>query len=287
MKYLKLFTNHSDYNTVKSGLDKPNVSHCVNEDHVHYDPWVDNRIIATFNITNTSSVTPIMYSNSSSKFSKIEIDGVVQPSVVTSYKFGTMGEHVVKYTLVNDTTIGNYAFCDCRNLISVIIPSSVTSIGSEAFNSCYSLTSVTIPNSVTSIGGDAFIDCHDLTEITIPNSVTSIGQFAFSHCFGLTSITIPNSVTSIGGAAFRDCTSLTSVTIGSSVTSLASTFYNCSNLNSIVCNATIAPTITKSTFENVKTGGTLIVPSGSTGYDVWMGTGNYYLGKYNWTKIEQ
>jgi len=29
------------------------------------------------------------------------------------------------------------------------------------------------------------------------------------------------------------------------------------------------------------------VPSGSTGYDVWMGTGDYYLGKYNWTKTEQ
>jgi hypothetical protein len=29
------------------------------------------------------------------------------------------------------------------------------------------------------------------------------------------------------------------------------------------------------------------VPSGSSGYDVWMGTGNYYLGKYNWTMVEQ
>jgi len=28
MKYLKLFTNHSDYNTAKNSLDKPNVSYC-------------------------------------------------------------------------------------------------------------------------------------------------------------------------------------------------------------------------------------------------------------------
>ena len=288
MKYLKLFTNHSDYNTAKSGLDKPNVSHCVNEDHVHYDPWVDNRIIATFNITNTSSATPIMYSNSSSKFSKIEIDGVAQPSVVTSYKFDTIGEHVVKYTLVNDTTIGSYAFCDCRNLTSVIIPNSMISIGSEAFKDCYSLTSVSISNSVTTIGGSAFDGCRDLAEITIPNSVTSIGQFAFAACRGLTSVTIGNSVISIGGAAFRDCISLPSIIIPSSVTSISGgAFYNCTSLNSIVCNAIIAPTITNSTFDNVKTGGTLIVPNGSTGYDVWMGTGNYYLGKYNWTKVEQ
>ena len=48
-----------------------------------------------------------------------------------------------------------------------------------------------------------------------------------------------------------------------------------------------APTIQSFTFRDVKTGGTLTVLSGSAGYDVWMGTGNYYLGKYTWTKVEQ
>ena len=48
-----------------------------------------------------------------------------------------------------------------------------------------------------------------------------------------------------------------------------------------------APTIQSRTFQNVHASGTLRVPSGSSGYDVWMGTGNYYLGKYNWTKVEQ
>lgn len=64
-------------------------------------------------------------------------------------------------------------------------------------------------------------------------------------------------------------------------------FKNCSGLTSIVSNATTAPTIQSNTFQYVKTGGTLTVPIGSSGYDVWMGTGNYYLGKYNWTKVEQ
>ena len=38
MKYLKLFTSHSDYNTAKDNLDKPNVSHCIQENEVHYNP---------------------------------------------------------------------------------------------------------------------------------------------------------------------------------------------------------------------------------------------------------
>jgi len=64
-------------------------------------------------------------------------------------------------------------------------------------------------------------------------------------------------------------------------------FRGCSGLTNITCNTTIAPTILANTFQDIKTGGTLTVPVGSTGYDVWMGTGDYYLGKYNWTKVEQ
>jgi hypothetical protein len=120
------------------------------------------------------------------------------------------------------------------------------------------------------------------------NKFGIISNTAFAECKGLTSITIPNSVTSIGYYAFRYCSGLTSCTIGSGVTSIGdSAFYNCNNLTSITSNATTAPTIANSTFQSVKTRGTLTVPQGSTGYDVWMGTGYYYLGLYNWTKVEQ
>ena len=87
---------------------------------------------------------------------------------------------------------------------------------------------------------------------------------------------------------FGFCTSLTTVTIGNGVTSIGNqAFQNCRNLASITSLATTAPTIQSNTFQDVKTGGTLTVPSGSSGYDVWMRTGNYYLGKYSWTKVEQ
>ena len=144
---------------------------------------------ATFNVTDTSSATNIMYSSSTSQFSEIEIDGVVQPSVVDAYTFSTTGQHTVKYTLADPTQIGSLAFGACTELTGVTIPNTVTSIGDGAFNMCTSLASVTIPNSVTSIGMQAFYHC-SFTEITIPSGVTSIGMQAFNMCTSLASVTV-------------------------------------------------------------------------------------------------
>jgi len=195
-KYLKKFDTHTEYEEARQNLILPNVSLCKQENEVHYNPWVETRLIGTFNVTSTSSATNIMGSSVKSQFSEIEIDGVVQPSVVNSYTFNTTGEHIVKYTLADNTSIGN----------------------------------------------NAFYNCQGLTSVNIPNSVISIDVFAFAEC---------------------------------------------TNLVSIVCNATIAPTIFANTLRGVKTGGTLTVPAGSSGYDTWMGTNKYYLGYYNWTKVEQ
>lgn len=89
-----------------------------------------------------------------------------------------------------------------HSIQNVIIESGVTSIGSFAFYDCKNLTSIMIPNSVTSIGVSAFYGCNGLTSVTIPNSVNSIDYFAFRECSSLTSVIIGSGVTSIGSDAF-------------------------------------------------------------------------------------
>lgn len=248
--------------------------------------WLQGaKILCKYNVSDTSS--PVTLYNALSS-SSMKVDGVEQ-EIIDEYTFDTTGEHTVLFILPEGvTSIDEDAFSNCSELTSITIGNSVTSIGDYAFDHCGGLTSITISNSVTSIGQDAFSNCTGLTSVTIGNSVTSIGYEAFYNCSGLTSITIPDSVTSIGGSAFSYCIGLTSITIPDSVTSIGNqAFYRCTRLTSITCNATTAPTIVSSTFRDIKTNGTLTVPVGSTGYDVWMGTGNYYLGKYKWTKVEQ
>ena len=141
--------------------------------------------------------------------------------------------------------IGDYAFEDCRALVSVTIPDSVDYIGDYAFYGCSNLSSISIPDSVTSIGVNPFTTCRNLTSIkvspdhptlaiidgvlfdktekrlvcypcaftkssyTIPQGISIIGDFAFYSCEFLTSISIPDSVTSIGNSAFSRCRKLT------------------------------------------------------------------------------
>lgn len=154
----------------------------------------------------------------------------------------------------NVQTLPDYICADTK-ITSINIPNSVTSIGSYAFNDCKELTSVIIPNSVTSIGLMAFAGCSNLTSITMPNSIETIEETTFSGS-GLTSIIIPESVTSINSYAFYQCTNLTHVTMGNSVTSISyDAFYNCTNLSVMYCYATTPPSLSSysNPFTNVTT----------------------------------
>ena len=94
---------------------------------------------------------------------------------------------------------------------SVNISEGVTSICDYAFYRCRNLVDVGISNTVVEIGSDAFNECTSLEKIILPESLTKIGNFAFSYCSALKEITIPKNVTEIGWEQFAGCENLETI----------------------------------------------------------------------------
>lgn len=78
-------------------------------------------------------------------FTAMEIDGVQYNNIGYSdcfFEFSTTGTHIVKYTLVDNSEVGESAFEECESLSSVIIPGNVTIINYLAFSMCTGLNSI-------------------------------------------------------------------------------------------------------------------------------------------------
>ena len=122
------------------------------------------------------------------------------------------------------------------SLSSISIPNTVTSIGDFAFDGCNNLVSVgALPDSLSTIGRRTFYECEKLSDISLNPQLKTIEQYAFYGCVGLTEITIPDSVELIEKAAFYKCSNLTRIIIGKNVSEIGeSVFLNCPNLTEIV-----------------------------------------------------
>ncbi len=169
------------------------------------------------------------------------------------------------------TGIGDSAFYDQIQVISIVIPDSVTSIGQYAFSGCTELANIEIPNGVTSIGFGAFGRCSSLESITLPfvgcsqKIANDTYQYPFGYIFGTSSYTggvstlqptflvntnspsysqvyfIPQKLKTViitGGnimyGAFYHCAGLTSIEIPAGVTSIGEdAFFGCTSLTNV------------------------------------------------------
>ena len=142
----------------------------------------------------------------------IEIDS--DPSIYADY--GMCGENVI-YTY-NDTTrtltifgtgkmydynSGRAPWFEYRDSIqNVVIKDSVENVGENAFLNCSNLISVNISSSVKFVGERAFWFCSNLSDLKISDGVETIGAYAFAGCSSLKSIEIGKSIKNIENYAF-------------------------------------------------------------------------------------
>ena len=110
------------------------------------------------------------------------VDGVLFDKAMTTivcYPAGRSGP----YTVPEGVTKLYYSFFDCRQLTSVVLPSSLKEIGKASFYWCTSLESIVVPSSVETIGVNGFLCCIGLKELSFrhtANDKLSFGTMVFA-----------------------------------------------------------------------------------------------------------
>ena len=143
------------------------------------------------------------------------------------------------------TSLDNNVFYGCADVLSVVLPATLTTIGEHSFEDCTSLTTISLPALVKSIGQGAFAGCRNLADIQVdaanakysahdgmlfsnegktlntypsahgvvnnlPDSLKVIGDGSMSRT-AVTRLILPESVTTMGMACFTGCDELTTI----------------------------------------------------------------------------
>ena len=118
--------------------------------------------------------------------------------------------HEMQTLIVGDkiTSIGAYAFPQCKALKTVKLGKKISTIDDYAFIECTALETIQSGNNVKSIGKRAFSECSNLNKIGVLTNLTKVGSYSFYGCNKLKTFSIGKSLKSIGKGAFSQCTGL-------------------------------------------------------------------------------
>jgi len=192
------------------------------------------------------------------------------------------------------TVLGPYAFNQCTNLTSIVLPPTIEQMRDRVFSYCTKLKRIFLPESLELIRSSVFYRT-GLESVYIPKNVNSLYDNPFSWCDNLASITvaadnatfespngcnaiiekstnklvagckntvIPDGVTTIGIDAFERC-KMTEIVLPASVTSInRAAFSYCSNLTSVIAKMDTPATLSGNPFYGISKNCVLTVPRG-------------------------
>ncbi|MCR5779691.1 MAG: leucine-rich repeat domain-containing protein [Bacteroidaceae bacterium] len=166
-------------------------------------------------------------------------------------------------------TIPEWAFSNCHQLRSIVLPEGLLEIHDNAFTYSSALEAIHIPALVASIGEAVFAGATSIQQltldpdnthfmlmndvlyqgipaetliycppykkgtVTLPTTVSAIAPNAFYQCEKMTSVKLNQGLERLGDGAFQGCNGLTTLTLPASVTSIGTGCFYCPQLRAI------------------------------------------------------
>ena len=162
------------------------------------------------------------------------------------------------------TSVGEYLFCECRQLREVVLPNGLQKIGLRAFEGCNSLKHIHLPESLKELDWGAFRHCTALQKIVIPENVTVTGPWLFEECTALEEVTLPENLSGLKENTFSGCSGLKRIVLPEGMVSIGDRcFYGCTKLEEISLCDTLREISTEA-FSHCESLQSVLIPEGIT-----------------------
>ena len=150
----------------------------------------------------TYTVTGIgMFSFSSSGITSMTLPPTIDHIGSTAFGSSALEEINLPSSLKH---IYMFAFSECNNLKSIVLPEGLLTLGDMAFMYDSSIEEINLPSTLTSLGGNCFTGT-SIKSLTIPGSVKALGNDKMIDSNSLRLVIVEEGVTSIGRHVFNFC----------------------------------------------------------------------------------
>lgn len=175
------------------------------------------------------------------------------------YQCSSLREFIMPNTV---TSIGSYTFYECTGMKKLHISDALTTLPEYLCYTCSSVTDLHLPESLISVDRNCFDRMGSLKNLVLPSTLKSVGNYAFAS-EAVDSLRIPLSLDYIGYESFGYNGSLKYVELPSYNSNYQRSFYNCPNLQTVVCRSATPPSINEDPFVgcSAKSNMSLVVPS--------------------------
>ena len=225
------------------------------------------------------------------RFSVLDGDNVSIRVVPDSAEHLFSGRVEIPSSVINDengreytvTAIADSAFCNCREISSLVLPTTLKSVGKNTVDHCFLLNEFevaegsnftvqegvlfdatathlivcpsaksgkyVVPSTVEAIAAAAFSTCKNLQEIVLPEKLKIIEDYTFYECWGLANVTFPDALEVIGDYAF-DGSILQFLYFGKNLKSIGEHAFDRSSMVEVILLTTTPPELGKMAFGN-------------------------------------